>query len=145
MATERDDENEIADRLVAPLVSLAVATRGGDVPRWLAEGTGVATASRSGNSRDKEARRKTEIEIAEALSAMDSAKQFLEEKLTPEQSDRIGAAVAASLLDRTHRRNFDALLRNLDEGKPFERAFLEAFRATPTEFIDAWMKWARGG
>jgi hypothetical protein len=124
---------------------LAVATRGGDVPRWLAEGTGVVTASRKGSSRDRDARRKTEAEISEALSAMSSAKQFLDGKLSPEQTDRIGAAIATSMLDRTHRRNFDAMLRSLDDGKPFNQAFLESFRATPAEFVESWMKWARGG
>jgi hypothetical protein len=145
VATERDDKSEIAGRLVAPLVSLAVATRGGDVPRWLAEGIGVATANRQGNSRDREARRKAETESSEALAAMAGAKQFLDGELSPQQTDRIGAAIAASLLDRTHRRNLDALLRNLAGGKPFERAFSEAFRAAPAEFVESWMRWARGG
>ena len=36
VATERDETDAIADRLTAPLTSLAVATRGLDVPRWLA-------------------------------------------------------------------------------------------------------------
>jgi hypothetical protein len=145
VATERDHPNEIADRLLAPTVSLAVATRGGDVPRWFAEGIGVATASRRENSRDREARRRAETEIWQALAAMASAKSFLKGELSPQQTDRIGAAIAASLLDRTHRRNFDALLRNLAGGKPFEQAFTEAFGAAPAEFVQSWMRWARGG
>jgi hypothetical protein len=145
VANEQDEEDAISDRLLSPVVSLAVATHGGDVPRWLAEGVGAVTASRKSNRRDRDARRKTETETSQALAAMDSAKQFLENKLTPEQTDRIGAAIASSLLDRTHRRNFDALLRYIGSGKPFDQAFLEAFRATPANFIDTWMKWARGG
>ncbi len=144
VATERDEEDDIANRLTSPLVSLAVATRGGDVPRWFAEGAGTATASRKGNSRDRNARRKTESEISEALAVMNSAKQFLDGKMTPEQSDRIGAAIVSSVLGN-QRRNFDSLMRNLDDGKSFDQAFLESFRATPAEFIEAWMKWARGG
>ncbi len=46
VATERDEEEAISDRLLSPLVSLAVATRGGDVPRWFAEGVGATMASR---------------------------------------------------------------------------------------------------
>ncbi len=145
VATERDDKDEIADRLAAPLISLAVATRGGGVPRWLAEGVGVATASRNANTRDRDARRKVEAEISQALAAMTGAKQFLDGKMSPEQTDHIGAAIATSLLDRTHRRSFDAMLRSLDGGKPFERAFSESFRVTPTQFVESWMKWARGG
>jgi mono/diheme cytochrome c family protein len=145
VATEQDDEDAIADRLAAPLVSLAVATRSSDVPRWLAEGAGVATASRNVQSRDREARRKEQEQIVQAVASMGSAKDFLDGKLSPEQSDRIGAAIATTMLDRTHRRNFDALLRLLAAGQPFSQAFAEAFRSSPAEFIDAWTKWVRGG
>ena len=145
VATDRDEEDAIADRLTSPLVALAVATRGSGVPRWLAEGAGTATASRNRNTRDRDARRRMEEEVSEALAAMGNAKQFIEGKLSPEHTDRIGAAIAVSMLDRTQRRSFDALLRNLDGGKPFDQAFREAFRATPTEFVESWIKWARGG
>jgi mono/diheme cytochrome c family protein len=37
VASDRDEEDEISSRLTGALVSLAVSTRGGDVPRWLAE------------------------------------------------------------------------------------------------------------
>ena len=70
---------------------------------------------------------------------------FLGGKLSPEQTDRIGAAIGLSLLDRTHRRNYDTLIRNLTAGQSFDQAFAAAFRATPTQFVDSWMKWARGG
>lgn len=145
VATDRDDEDAIEDRLLSPITSLAVATRGGDVPRWIAEGVGAATASRKSNQRDREARRRLEAETSQALAAMKNAKQFLDNKLTPQQTDRIGAAIATSLLDRAYRRNFDGLLRNLAGGKPFEQAFVGAFGVPPTAFIDKWMKWARGG
>jgi mono/diheme cytochrome c family protein len=142
---DQDEEEVIASRLAAPLVSLAVASRGRDVPRWFAEGTGTATATRLASTRDREARRQQEAAISAALASMENAKQFLEGKLPPEQTDRIGAAIAATMLERTQRRNFDALLRSLDEGKSFDQAFLEAFRATPEAFVGAWMRWVRGG
>lgn len=145
VATERDEEEQIEARLLSPTVSLAVATTGGDVPRWLAEGVGVVTANRKGGDRDRGARQKIESETSEAVAAMKNAKEFLEQKLTPEQSDRVGAAIANTMLDRTHRRGFDALLRHLREGKPFDRAFVEAFNAPPEAFVETWLKWARGG
>ncbi|MGI9473045.1 MAG: c-type cytochrome domain-containing protein, partial [Rubripirellula sp.] len=145
VATDRDDDDAIEGRLTAPLVSLAVATRGGDVPRWFAEGAGAVTANRQGNSRDRDARRQTEQEMSEALAAMGNAKQFLDGKLTPEQTDRLGAAILSSMLDRGQRRSFDGLLRNLDAGKSFDQAFAESFRATPTQFVETWIRWARGG
>ncbi len=145
VASDQEEEEIVGARLTAPLVSLAVATRGGDVPRWLAEGVGSATAAQLGGSRDRDERRKSEQEMFQALSVAANAKEFLDGKLTPEQTDRIGAAIASSMLDRTQRRNFDLLLRNLSGGKPFEQAFMEAFRATPEAFVDTWFRWIRGG
>jgi mono/diheme cytochrome c family protein len=145
VATERDEPEEIDNRILSPAVSLAIATCGSGVPRWLAEGVGVVTAHREGGGGDRDARRKVEAETSEALAAMKNAKQFLDEKLTPVQTDRIGAAIVTSMLDRTYRRNFDALLRNLRDGKPFDRAFTEAFGGPPVTFVETWMRWARGG
>lgn len=144
VASEDEEEDQIAKRLTAPLVSLAVASRGGEVPRWLAEGIGAATASRQGGSRDRDRRRQAEQEMMQALSVVANPKEFLDGKLTPEQTDRISAAIANSMLERAQRRNFDNLLRNLDAGKPFPQAFLEAFRYTPEAFVQNWFRWVRG-
>ncbi|MEM8666858.1 MAG: c-type cytochrome domain-containing protein [Planctomycetota bacterium] len=144
VATELEDEEVIAERLTAPLVSLAVASRGTDVPRWLAEGIGSAMASRQGGSRDRDQRREAEQEMVQALSAASNAKEFLDGKLSPEQTDRVGAAIANSMLERTRRRNFDNMLRNLNAGKPFEQAFTEAFGATPELYVQTWFRWLRG-
>ncbi|TWU54516.1 Planctomycete cytochrome C [Rubripirellula tenax] len=143
VATDRDEEEQIASRLLLPLTGLAVATRGGDVPRWLAEGVATATAARKRGA-DREERMKMDAEISQAIAAMGNAKKFLDGKMTPEQSDRVGAAIASSLLDRTHRRNFDRCMRLLDEGKSFDQAFQQSFGVTTTAFVEAWIKWVRG-
>jgi hypothetical protein len=140
VCSDRDEEEMVESRLAAPLVSLAVATRGRDVPRWLAEGAGAATAYRLTAHRDRDARRKQEAEISAAIAGLENAKQFLEGKLSPEQTDRIGAVLAATLLDRSLRRGFDSMVRFLEEGKSFDQAFQEAYRATPLQFVEAWMK-----
>ncbi|MFK8114119.1 MAG: c-type cytochrome domain-containing protein [Rubripirellula sp.] len=150
VATDRDEEEEIVSRMTAPLISLAVSTRGGDVPRWLAEGVGVTAAKRGSKSssknasRDRQARQRADAETSQALAAMGNAKQFLEGKLTPEHTDRIGAAIASSMLG-SYRRNYDNLLRNLQKGQPFNQAFFAAFRATPIEFVQSWVQWATAG
>ncbi len=145
VATDRDDEDQIASRLAAPIVSLAVATRGQGIPRWLPEGVGQATAARQGGNRDRSEKVRMEAEMSQALAAMDNAKKFLEGKMTPEQTDRIGAAIATSLLDRNYRRGFDALIRHLSGGAPFEQAFVQAFNAPVEAFVGQWLKFARGG
>jgi len=144
IAGEEDEEEQLETRLAGPLVSLAVATRG-DVPRWFAEGVGTATANRQGGSRDRDAKRKAEAEMAAAVAAAPNAKAFLDNKLTPEQTDHIGTAIATTAMDRVRRRNFDALIRNLDSGQGFEEAFLQAYRVTPDAFVEAWFDWVGAG
>lgn len=141
---DQDAESIVESRLAAPLVSLAVATRGRDIPRWFAEGTGAAVAYRATSNRDREARRKQDEAVYAALASMENGKQFLEGKLSPAHSDRIGSAIAATILDRTFRRGFDLLIKNLEDGKAFDQAFEASFRATPAAFVDAWIRRVRG-
>jgi hypothetical protein len=145
VASEQDAEEVIESRLASPLVSLAVATRGRDIPHWFAEGVGTATAYRLASTRDKDARRQQDMEIISAVASVKDGKQFLEGKLPPEQTDRVGAALASAMMDRTLRRNFDMLIRSVEEGMPFEEAFQQSFRATPTEFVEAWLSRVRSG
>ncbi len=148
VATDRDEKDEIEARLTSPLVSLAVATRGGDVPRWLAEGTGKVIAKRHGNtekvSRGRTPKTTVNRELIEALAAMSNSKQFLDGKLTPEQSDLIATDLMAAMLDRAQKKGFDGLLRNMSRGMPFEKAFIQAFQATPQQFVEAWKRWRTG-
>ncbi len=144
VATDGDEKEVIASRLVSPITSLAVATRGGGVPHWLAEGVGAITARRQGGTRDREALARSEAEMSEAFAAMDNAKKFLDGKMAPEHTDRIGAAIAASLLDRAYRRSFDTMLRRLEGGAPFEQAFTQSFNAPPDLFVGNWLKFVRG-
>lgn len=144
VATDRDEAESIQQRLYSPIIALAVATRGADVPRWFAEGVGAAMANRKG-SNDRDAKLRRETETGEALAAMKNAKTFLEGKLSPVQSDRIGAAIAATMLDRTYRKSFDLCLRELAAGKPFAVAFATGFRYPVEAYVENWTKWARGG
>jgi hypothetical protein len=142
VATERDDEKEIENRLLTPLTALAVGTRGSDIPRWFAEGVGVVTAMRK-SKLDRDDRMRMESETAASISAMKDAKSFLGGKMSPKQADRIGAAIATTMLSRNQRRNYDSLLRALEKGDSFDQAFTSVFRANPESFIDAWLRYVR--
>ena len=144
VATDRDEEDVIAARLLSPIASLAVATRGGNVPRWFAEGIGSSIANRK-PTKDRQAKLKREAELSEALAACKDAKTFLGNKLTPEQTDLVSAAIATTMMDRKNRKSFDACMRALDGGTPFESAFANAFRAPVNTWVNNWLKWARGG
>jgi hypothetical protein len=145
VAGDSENEDQIADRLGSPIVALAVATRGQGVPRWLAEGVGTSVASRRSATRDRAAKMRLEAELSVALAAMDNAKKFLDGKMTAEQTDRIGAAIATTMLDRSYRRGFDALLRNLADGVPFDRSFEQSLGVPVEAFVSSWLGYARGG
>lgn len=144
VATDRDEEDQIAARLAAPIISLAVATRGQGVPRWLSEGVGSSVASRKSN-RDREAKLRMESEMSAAFAAMDNAKKFLDGKMTPGQTDRIGAAIANTLVTGNYRRGFDGMVRRLESGAPFDRSFIASFNMPVEAFVSGWLKFARGG
>ncbi len=145
VANDRDEPETISQRLFTPIAALAMATRGGDVPHWFAEGLGVTFAARAKGLLARDARRKLETEIYAATSAMDNGKMFLDGKLSPEQSDRIGAALVSTMTDRSRRRQFDALLRELETGLPFEAAFEKAFGVPLGDYVDGWLRLVRGG
>ena len=91
------------------------------------------------------AKLKREAETSAAIAAMSDAKSFLTGKLSPAQADRIGAALAESMLDRSRRKAFDSCLRLLADGKSFDAAFSQAFRYPLTTYVENWLKWTRGG
>ncbi len=142
---QEEDEDAIAARLASPLVSLAVATRRRGIPRWFAEGTGIASSSLVGATRDRDQLRQQQADMSAALASMENAKQFIDGKLSPEQTDRIGGAIVSTMMDRTHRRGFDSLIRMLGTGQPFDQAFLASFGVQPEDFVKNWVTWIRGG
>lgn len=139
LVVEEDDPKAIEARLIAPLTSLALAPRG-DLPRWFSEGIGRAAAARLA-ARELDSPRQWDAALPAAVSQVQSPDQVTEGKLAPEQTDLIGYGVGKTLLDRGGRRQFQALLRNLDEGAPFEQAFTAAVGAPPEQFLTAWFRW----
>ena len=142
VASERDDEEEVQNRLVSPIYSVAVATRGGDLPRWFAEGVGVAAA----NNRQKLTRSERNERTAGLLSAVgqtNDAKQFLEGKLPPEVSDQVGTAIASSLIAKKQRKRFSSMMRRLKDGESFEQAFANQFGKPPALYIQQWLAYVK--
>lgn len=138
-----DEEEQIATRLAGPIVALAVASRRLGVPRWLAEGVGSSLANRLGGQ-DRDTRQRQQAELSEAFVAMDSAKKFLDGKMTPQQTDRIGAAIATTMLAGNYRRGFDRMLRSLDSGVSFDQAFVQGFNLPPEAFVTNWLQYMTG-
>ncbi|MEM9828478.1 MAG: c-type cytochrome domain-containing protein [Planctomycetota bacterium] len=132
VVSPRDDASVIGNRLRSPLYSLAVSTRG-EVPRWLAEGVGTAASFRS--LKDKTRRREIETGTRAAWAAMPSAKAFFDGKMSPEESDFVGAAIASALVAPKSRRQFDKMFRDIRAGNAFEDAFINAYSLSPEDFV----------
>ncbi|MEM9588116.1 MAG: c-type cytochrome domain-containing protein [Planctomycetota bacterium] len=133
------DDDTIERRLLAPVTSLAVKCQMPLAPDWFARGIGDVTANRAAGRKDRDVLTRRQSETATAISAAKNAKEFLNGKLTPLQSDRLGAALISSMQGRVYRRQFDQLLRKLRDGMPFDEAFVVAFGGTPEQFIDGWL------
>lgn len=138
IADASDPAAEIAARLAAPLVSLAVATAG-DVPAWLAGGVGQAVAGGQTDRRDRLAQQQAEAETAAAFAALTRAEQFLDGQMTPEHSARVATAVANSLIQRSARRHFAKLIQALETGTPFVKAFADAYGMTPNSYVQSFL------
>ncbi len=138
VVSDGDDGKIIDQRLAAPIVSLAVAIQGSGVPDWFAQGVGAVATKKKVNRRDREAVQRGESELIEAVSALKNAQQFLDGKLTPEQTDRTAQAIVASMMDGKRRREFDGMMRRLADGMPFEEAFAASYGMAVAQFVDAW-------
>nr|WP_233215130.1 c-type cytochrome domain-containing protein [Rhodopirellula bahusiensis] len=142
VASERATEEEIAERVVAPVASLAVVSRGDGVPRWFAQGLGTAVSGGE-SKRDRNENMRRQAELVTAVGSLKSGKDFLNGKLPPERADRMAVAIAESLLSRQNRRGFDAVMRNLQSGQPFPQAFQAGMNLTPIAYVDAWLQWVK--
>ncbi len=138
VVSDGDDGKAIEGRLAAPLVSLAVATQGSDIPYWFAQGVGSVATRKKVNRRDRESLQKAEAELIEAVSAFQSAEQFLAGNLTPEQTERTADALVGSMMEGKRRREFDGLMRQLQQGKSFDEAFADSYRIPVEQYIGAW-------
>lgn len=142
VASDNDNPEVIAERLAAPVASLAVSSRAKSVPRWFADGLGKVVAA-SETKRDRADLARMQSELILAIGTMDSGKEFFAGKLAPERADLIAAAVCQSFLTRERKRGFDALIRKLGQGVPFDEAFQASMGGTPTAYFDAWLIWVK--
>lgn len=142
VASDNDEPEAIAERLAAPVSSLAVASRATSVPRWFADGLGKVVASGE-KKYDRAELASMQSELVLAVGTMDSGKEFFAGKLAPERADQIAAAVCQSLLTRDRKRGFDAVIRSLGQGVLFDEAFQSGMGGSPTDYFDAWLKWVK--
>ena len=141
VAGGNDEPDVIEDRLLAPITSLVVASRSMDVPAWLAEGVGRATATPPG--RASNASQSQKVELARRIGSLKDASAFLEGKLPPDAADAMSGGIASTMLDRTNRRKLTVTLRAVAEGTPFDQAFAQGFGMPVAAYVDAWLAWVK--
>jgi len=142
IASSSDSDNLLEAKIAGPLASLAVATRGTDVPRWFAEGVGRAVTAKL-YAREYPVVETWNSGIMPAAAAMKDGNQLVKNGLAPEQADLIGYGIAAAIL-KGQRRQYDTLLKNLEKGK-FEQAFTAALGASPATYADRWKSYPAAG
>lgn len=142
VANDSAEPDEISSTLVAPVTSLAIATRNPDVPRWFAWGLGNAQAMNM-NAADSDDKERLQLLASQAAAEANNAKVFLGNRLTPEQTDSLSTAIGMAMLDRSKRRGLEAALRQLTDGLSFEQSFQVGFKQTPEQFVDAFLKYVR--
>lgn len=135
IAGPSDSEEVIEARLVGPLASLAVSTRGSTIPRWLAEGLGRAVTAKL-TPRSFPGVDIWNQNLPTAIAALSSGKQFIEDGLAPEQSDLVGYAIVNIML-RSQRKQFESLLNGLGKGGTFDEVFTGVFGIKPADYVDA--------
>ncbi|MEM0924818.1 MAG: c-type cytochrome domain-containing protein, partial [Planctomycetota bacterium] len=142
VAGEREEEETVEARLLAPVVSLAIAARGVETPRWFAEGLGKAMSLQQ-NATQRNEREKIQASVLEAAATVKDAKAFMENRLTAEQSDALGTALAFSMLERNRRRMLEGTLRMMGQNQSFDRSFTSGFGVKPSAYIDQFLSTLR--
>lgn len=142
IASSSDSDDMLEAKLAGPLASLAVATRGTDVPRWFAEGVGRAVTAKL-YARQYPAVETWNSGVIPAASAMKDGNQLVKNGLAPEQADLVGYGIAAAIL-KGQRRQYDTLLKGIEKAK-FEQAFTAALGASPAAYADRWKSYPNAG
>lgn len=144
LASSSDSDAAVEARLIGPMASLAVTSRHSDVPRWFAEGVGRAAAAKLA-ARELANVATWNEGLPTAVATLKDGEQLVKNGLPPEQTDLIGYAIVNTMLGRSQRRQYDALLRALEKAPSFDAAFSAAFAMDPATYIDRWKVYMTGG
>lgn len=135
-----DDEFEL-DVLLGQLIasSHTASLSNGTVPSWFAEGVGRVVASRMDKSDPRVLA--WDNSIGSSVALMAKPDDFVNNRLGPEPNAIVSYAFLKAAMARGNQ--FDAMMTALRKGTPFNQAFQDAFRGTPSQVASAWV--ASGG
>lgn len=123
------------DALVAQQVAgTYVASLGKGSPRWFSEGSARVVASRIAPKDPRVI--DWENDFSAAVATMTKPEDFITGKLPPEQADVVSFNFVRFLMKNAGA--YNNLLTALRGGQPFDKAFVEAFKATPSQAAEVW-------
>jgi mono/diheme cytochrome c family protein len=109
--------------LAQQLASLWIGSQEG-TPKWFADGAGRQTLAQISGVQD--ARVKAWMNrLPESMKQMENLKRFLDGGLNDEDSATIGFGIVRFMNDGNRKRQYDALVRALAAGTPFDQAMLK--------------------
>jgi hypothetical protein len=129
------EEGEAPSGLVAQQIAGVYVSGLGKVPRWFAEGSARAIASRL-DPKDPRVKQ-WDDQAAEVLSTAERPEEFLAGSLEPEDSDVLSYSFVSKLLMSPAGR-YLGMLSALQSGTSFDQAFAKAYGNTPAEVVPSW-------
>lgn len=130
----KNDEYSFDCLAAQQIAGTYIASLGKGCPRWFAEGTARVVASRVAPKDPRVV--DWDNELSGALGAMTKADDFLTGKLPPEQADVVSYSFVRFLMKNAG--PYNVLLNAVRGGQPFEKAFLEVFKASPAQAAEVW-------
>ncbi len=133
LADDSSADEKQQSALALQMVSGAYLGSFNEVPTWFAEGVArnlVVAANRRSDVRVKAWQQSLPI----ALQKIDKAETLLEARVDEESAGLVGMAITSYMMDRSRRRQFDMLLKQLRDGKPFDEAVTMSF-APPKNIV----------
>jgi mono/diheme cytochrome c family protein len=127
-------DDRVPTGVLAQVVAGAYVASLGKVPRWFAEGSARALASRA---EPKDPRVKLwDDQAPRIVAASGKPDSFLTGKLAPEEADIVSYAFVKYLMSSGVR--YASLIGALEQSATFDAAFAKSFGGTPTEVATAW-------
>lgn len=137
MADDSTADAKQQSTLALQMVSGAYLGSFNEVPIWFAEGVArnlVLAANRTNDIRVKT----WQQSLPTALQKIDKAETLLEQRVDEESAGLVGMALTSYMMDRSRRRQFDMLLKQLREGKLFDEAVTMSF-APPKSIVKTFL------
>jgi mono/diheme cytochrome c family protein len=109
--------------LIQQIASLWVASHEG-VPKWFADGAGRQALAMAAGQNDL--RVQTWVKrLPDSMKQLDNLSKFLKGDINDEDAATIGFGIVRFMNDSSRKKQYDALLRSLASGVPFEQSMLK--------------------